>query len=81
MKMIKLMKFIEKYDDDIARDKNKIYDMLDKFKDNIENNMNNLDKRVIDKENNLHARLNKLNDDVKKINKYNKKSIEIIYVM
>ena len=26
-------------------------------------------------ENNLHARLNKLNDNVKKINKYNKKSI------
>ena len=40
--------------------------MLDKFKDNIEINMNNLDKKVIDKENNLHAKLNRLNDNVKK---------------
>ena len=40
--------------------------MLDKFKDNIEINMNNLDKKVIDKVNNLHAKLNRLNDNVKK---------------
>ena len=37
--------------------------------------MDNLEKKVMNKENNLHARLNKLNDNVKKINKYNKKSI------
>ena len=33
--------------------------------------MDNLEKKVMNKENNLHARLNKLNDNVKKINKYN----------
>ena len=37
--------------------------------------MDNLEKKVMNKENNLHARLNKLNDNVKKINKYSKKSI------
>ena len=31
--------------------------------------MDNLEKKVMNKENNLHARLNKLNDNVKKINK------------
>ena len=29
----------------------------------------------MDEENNLHAKLNKLNDNVEKINKYNKRSI------
>ena len=29
----------------------------------------------MDEENNLHAKLNKLNDNVGKINKYNKRSI------
>ena len=48
-------------------DKNKIYDMLDKFKNDMENNMNNLYKKVIDKENNISIKLNKLNN---KINNY-----------
>ena len=49
---------------------NKIYDMLDKFKDNMENNINNLDKKVIEKENDFYARLSRLNDNAKKTNKY-----------
>ena len=39
----------------------------------MENNMNTLEKKIMDKENNLRAKLNKLNDNVEKINKYNKK--------
>ena len=45
---------------------NKIYDMLNKFKDNMENNINNLDKKNIEKENDFYARLSRLNDNVKK---------------
>ena len=41
----------------------------------MENNMNNLEKKFMDEENNLHAKLNKLNDNVEKINKYNKKKV------
>ena len=40
----------------------------------MENNTNNLNKKVIDKENNLNARLNKINDNIKKIDKYIKKN-------
>ena len=32
------------YDDDIIRDKNKIYDMFNKFKYDMENNIDNLGK-------------------------------------
>ena len=41
--------------------------MSNKFKNNMENNINNLNKKVIDKKNNLNARLNKLDDNCKKI--------------
>ena len=40
---------------------------LDKFKNNIEIEMNNLDKIVKNKENEFSTKLNKLNNDVKKI--------------
>ena len=32
----------------------------------MENNINDLNKKVIDKENNLNARLNELNDNIQK---------------
>ena len=40
----------------------------------MENKTNNLNKKVIDKENNLNARLNKINDNIKKIDKYIKEN-------
>ena len=43
--------------------------MLNIFKDDMKDNMNKL-KKVMDEENILHAKLNKLNDNVEKINKY-----------
>ena len=72
----KLEDFIELYNDIVKEEQDKIYNKLDKFKDNMINNMNNLDKKVIDKENNLNIRLNKSNDNVKKINKYNKEKYQ-----
>ena len=72
----KLEDFIELYNDIVKEEQDKIYYKLDKFKDNMINNMNNLDKKVIDKENNLNIRLNKSNDNVKKINKYNKEKYQ-----
>ena len=50
--------------------------MLNKFNDNMENNMNDLYEKVMDKENYLRARLSRLNDNVKKINKYEKANTE-----
>ena len=50
--------------------------MLDKFKDNMENNMNNLDKKVIEKENDFYARLSRLNDNIKKINLLKKRIVK-----
>ena len=65
----KLEDFIKIYDTMVKEDLI-IYNMSNNFKNNMENNINNLNKKVIDKENNLNARLNKLNDDIKKIDKY-----------
>ena len=60
----KLEDFIELYNDIDKEEQYKIYNKLNKFEDNIENNVDNLEKKVMNKENNLHARLNKLNDNV-----------------
>ena len=35
-----------------------MYNKLNEFEDNIENDMDNLEKKFMNKENNLHARLN-----------------------
>ena len=51
--------------------------MLNKVNDNI----NNLYKQIVDKENDFHAKLdklNKLNDNIKKINNYIKKIMKNI---
>ena len=44
--------------------------MLNKFEDELGDNMNNLDKKFMDKENDLHARLISLGNNIKKINNY-----------
>ena len=51
----------------ILRDKNKIYEMLNKFKDDMDNNIDNLDKKLIEKENNFNTRLNKIKSNVEKL--------------
>ena len=47
---------------------------LNKFKNNLEIEMNNLDKIAKNKENEFSAKLNKLNNDVKKIDNYLKEN-------
>ena len=45
----------------------------DYLKDDIETNIDNLYKKFMDKKNDFDARLNRLDDNIKKINDYNKK--------
>ena len=54
----KLEDFIELYNDIVKEEQYKMYNKLNEFEDNIEKNMDNLEKKVMNKENNLHARLN-----------------------
>ena len=53
---------------------NKVFDVLNKFKNNIEVEMSNLDKMVTSKENKWNTKLNKLNNDVKKLDDYIKEN-------
>ena len=55
----------------------KVFDVLNKFKNNMENKMNNLDKMVTIKENEWNTKLNKLNNDAKKIDNYTKKNNDV----
>ena len=57
-----------------ASDNDKVFDVLNKFKNNIEVEMSNLDKMVTDKENKWSTKLNKLNNDVKKLDNYIKEN-------
>ena len=55
-------------------DGDKVFNVLNKFKNNIESEMSNLDKMVIGKKNKWSTKLNKLNNDVKKLDNYIKKN-------
>ena len=48
----------------------KVFDVINKFKNNMENKMNNLDKMVASEENEWNIKLNKLKNDAKKIDNY-----------
>ena len=63
----KLDKFANDNDD-------KVFNVLNKFKNNVESEMNNLDKMFIGKENKWSSKLNKLNNDVKKLANYIKEN-------
>ena len=52
----------------------KVFNVLNKFKNNIESEMSNLDKMVTDKGNKWRTKLNKLNNDVKKLDNYIKEN-------
>ena len=52
----------------------KVFNVLNKFKNNIESEMSNLDKMVTDEENKWSTKLNKLNNDVKKLDSYIKEN-------
>ena len=51
----------------------KVFDVLNKFKNNMENKMSDLDKMITSKEGEWNTKLNKLNNDAKKIDNYIKK--------
>ena len=51
----------------------KVFDVLNKFKNNMENKMSDLDKMVTSKEDEWNTKLNKLNNDAKKIDNYTTK--------
>ena len=53
---------------------NKVFDVLNKFKNNIEVEMSNLDKMVTSKENKWNTKLNKLNNDVKTLDDFIKEN-------
>ena len=63
----KLDKFANDNDD-------KVFNALNKFKNNVESEMSNLDKMFTSKENKWSSKLNKLNNDVKKLDNYIKKN-------
>ena len=52
----------------------KVFNVLNKFKNNMENKVSDLDKIVTSKENEWNAKLNKLNNDAKKIGNYIKEN-------
>ena len=52
----------------------KVFNVLNKFKNNMENKMSDLDKMVASKENEWNTKLNKLNNDVKRTDNYIKKN-------
>ena len=61
-------------DDNDGNDGNyKTFDLLNKFKNNIEADMHDFNKKFISKENKWSAKLNKLNNNIKKLDNYIKK--------
>ena len=65
---------IAKQESKTSDDDDKVFDVLNKFNDKMENDMCNLDKMVTDKENKWDTKLNKLNNDVKKLDNYIKEN-------
>ena len=55
-------------------DDNKVFNVLNKFRNNIESEMSNLYKMVTNKENKWSSKLNKLNNDVKNLENYIKEN-------
>ena len=62
-------------------DNDKVFNALNKFKNNIESKMSNLDKMVMSNENKWNTKLNKLNNDVKKLDGYIKENNDKIINM
>ena len=61
-------------DNDDNDDNDKTFDVLNKFNDNMKNDMNNLYNSVTYEENKWRAKLDKLNNDVIKLNNYIKEN-------
>ena len=57
-----------------TNDGDKVFNVLNKFTNNIESEMSNLDNLVMSKKNKWSTKLNKLNNDIKKLDNYIKKN-------
>ena len=70
------LKTEEKAAERIAKTSNndKVFNVLNKFRNNVESEMSNLDKMVTNKENKWSSKLNKLNNNVKKLENYIKEN-------
>ena len=56
-----------KLDEFVNDNDDKVFNVLNKFKNNIESEMSNLEKMVTGKENKWNSKLNKINNDIKKL--------------
>ena len=65
---------IEKLKKERKTSDDKVFDVLNKFKNNIESKMSDLDKMVTSKENKWNPKLNELNNNVKKLDNYIKEN-------
>ena len=70
----RLEDFINNYDNNVKKSKYKIYNELNNFKNNMEDDMNNFNEKFTIKENKLNARFDKLNNYVEKLNNYIKEN-------
>ena len=66
----RLEDFIDNYNNNIQKSKYKIYNELNKFKNNMEDDMNDFNEKFTIKKNKLNARLDKLNNYVEKLNNF-----------
>ena len=55
----------------------KVFNVLNKFKNNMENKISDLDKMLASKENEWNTKLNKFNNDAKKIDNYIKENNDV----
>ena len=56
------------------RDNDEIFDVLNKFKNNMEARTSDLDKKFMNKGNKLRTKLDKLNNNIKKLDSYIKEN-------
>ena len=74
MRMMIMMSDLETEEKAKANDDDKVFNVLNKFENNIESEMSNLDKMVMGKKNKWSTKLIILNNDVKKLDNYIKKN-------
>ena len=64
----------DKLDEFVNDNDDKVFNVLNQFRNNIESETSNLDKMVTNKENKWISKLNKLNNDIKKLDNYIKEN-------
>ena len=70
----KLEKFIEFYDDVVKEGNDKIYNMLNKFKENTKTGISNLHEKAINRMNKFDVKLNELENNIEGKDNYIKKN-------